>query len=87
MNRETLTPIVLEVVRSRAVHFCGELGLETPLGSDGLGIDSIGVLEIILELEKQTGIILRDETITAETLATPRSLIEHLAASERGKHG
>ncbi len=87
MNRETLTPIVLEVVRSRAAHFYGELGLETPLGPDGLGIDSIGVLEIILELEEQTGIILRDETITAETLATPRSLIEHLAASERGEHG
>ena len=44
---------------------------DTPLGSNGLGIDSIGCLDLVLELERQTGIRLRDETLTAESLATP----------------
>ncbi len=83
MDREELSRIVLEVVESHAQDFQGVVGEETPLGADGLGIDSIGCLDIVLELERRTGITLRDEGITAETLATPGSLIGHLEQSSR----
>ncbi len=87
MNRETLTRIVLEVVHSRATGFSGDLGLSTPLGPEGVGIDSIGCLDIVLELEDQTGIAIRDETLTAEALATPGSLVEHLVVLSGKSHG
>lgn len=84
MDRARLTEIVLDVLRSQAALFDGEVGIDTPLGVEGLAIDSIGCLEAVLELEQRTGITLRDEGLTAETLATPRSLIEHLErAAER----
>ena len=84
MNHEELSRIVLEVVRSQAEAHGGKVDLDTPLGSDGLGIDSIGCLDLVLELERRTGIRLRDETLTAESLATPAALVEHLARAARG---
>lgn len=84
MDRESLARVVLEIVRAKAPAFAGTLGEDSPLGPDGVGIDSIGCLELVLELERRTGIALRDESLTAETLATPGSLIDHLARAARG---
>lgn len=84
MNHEELVQAVLDAVRSQAGAGDTEIQLETSLGVDGLGIDSIGCLYLVLELEQRTGIRLRDETLTAAALATPAALIDHLARSERG---
>lgn len=84
MDRESLARVVLEVARAQAPMFDGDLLEDTPLGHGGLGIDSIGCLELVLELERRTGITLRDESLTAETLATPGSLIVHLERARRG---
>jgi acyl carrier protein len=81
MDRETLTGIVVDVVREHAPTFAGPWSLETRLGSDGAGIDSVGCLEIILELEARTSIVLRDESLTAESLTTIGSLVEYLVAA------
>jgi acyl carrier protein len=81
MDRAFLTKTVLEVVRAQAAGFSGPIREDTPLGPDGLGIDSIGCLDIVLELEQRTGITLRDETLTAESLVTPGSLVEHLVSA------
>lgn len=52
----------------------------TPLyGDEGLGIDSIDVLEISLALSKQYGIQLRsDDKNNAETFASLRNLANHI---------
>jgi len=81
MDRSALTHIVLEVVSGYAPHRAGEVTEDAALGPEGLGIDSIGCLDILLELERRTGIALRDETLTAESLATPRSVVDHLMAA------
>jgi acyl carrier protein len=39
-----------------------EIGNETPLFfEEGLGLDSIDVLELVLELERSFGVVIRDE--------------------------
>jgi len=81
VDRASLTVIVLEVVRTQAEDRQAAVGEDTPLGPEGLGIDSIGCLDILLELERRTGIGLRDETLTAESLATPGSLVDYLLAT------
>ena len=78
MESKLIAAVVFEVVRRRAPIFVGPLQVGTPLGADGVGLDSIALLELILELEQRTGIRLRDENLTLETLATPGSLIRHL---------
>ncbi len=84
MERDELLRITCDVVRGQAAGFAGAVEPDTPLGPEGLGIDSIGCLEIVLELEQRTGITLRDESLTAEAFATPASLADQLARASRG---
>jgi acyl carrier protein len=74
--------IVLATIRDRAPQYDGDLLLDTPLGPEGVGLDSIAILELILELEALTGTRLRDEDLTFESVATPRGLIGHLARKQ-----
>ena len=76
-----LAEAVLSVIEEQATSFDGPLGLDTPLGADGLGLDSIAILEVVLMLEQRTGVRLRDENLTAEALSTPASLIRFLEQS------
>ena len=46
----------------------GEIGDDTPLFGEGLGLDSIDVLELVLELERSFGVQIRDEQTGAEVL-------------------
>lgn len=87
MDRTTLAGIVFDVVRERAPAFAGDWNLQTPLGPDGAGIDSVGCLEVILELEARTSIAIRDESLTAESLATIGSLVDYLAAAGQQTNG
>jgi acyl carrier protein len=84
MNQADLAETVYGVIRSQAATPAAVIQADTPLGSEGLGIDSVGCLEIVLELERQTGIPLRDEHLTAESLATPAGLIRLLEQARQG---
>lgn len=87
MDLDSLTRHVTEVVRERAPAFTGSWRAETPLGPEGAGLDSVGCLEAILELEARTGIVIRDERLTAEALATVGSLVDFLASADQRAHG
>lgn len=66
--------IIAAVARQTGVQ-ADSLSPDTILGTEGLGLDSLGVLELVLSLEESTGFTLRTETLTGETLRT----IGHLA--------
>ena len=83
MNPSSFAEMVYSVVRDQAATQAA-IEADTPLGADGLGIDSVGCLEIVLEIERRTGMPLRDEHLTAELLATPGGLIRLL---EQAGHG
>jgi len=65
----TETPDVLKAEIKQAIVRClrlpispNEIGNEVPLFfEDGLGLDSIDVLELVLELERSFGVQIRDE--------------------------
>lgn len=85
MNPEKLKAIVHKVLRAKAPLFSGEISDHTPLGPDGLNIDSIACLEVVLMLEKATGFMLRNENLTADALKTAGSLIEFMARTGRNE--
>jgi len=87
MDRDSLTRHVKDVLRALAPSFKGKCSDETTLGPDGAGLDSVGCLEVILELEARTGIVIRDERLTAEALATVGSLVDFLASADQRAHG
>jgi len=72
------TELVIKTIARHAPDKAVKLSMTTPIGEDGMGLDSIACLELILDLEKETGLQLRDENLTADSLATVGSLVQYL---------
>lgn len=58
---------------------------DTPLFGEGLGLDSIDVLELVLELERSFGVQIRDEQTGKEVLRSVDT-IAAFVIRERGRH-
>jgi acyl carrier protein len=58
-----------------------EIGDSTPLfGADGLGLDSIDVLELVLELERSFGVAIADEQTGIEVLRSVDTIAAFVVA-------
>ena len=79
MDRLRLLEVVVEIVGKRAENKCVTVGPTTRLGVGGLGLDSIEILDLVLEVEDKTGLPLRDEQLTAAALESPSTIVEFLA--------
>lgn len=51
-----------------------EIGDDDPLFGEGLGLDSIDALELVLGLEQEFGVKIEDEEVGGEALASVSSL-------------
>jgi len=72
-----ITAVVIDVAREQ-VGIDVPVSVESPLFAGGLGLDSIGCLDLILKIEAKLGLRLRDEDLTEESLSTVDSLIHHV---------
>jgi acyl carrier protein len=55
-----------------------EIGDSTPLFGEGLGLDSIDVLELVLELERSFGVSISDEATGARVLRSVDTIAEYI---------
>ena len=53
-----------------------EIGDSDPLFGEGLGLDSIDALELVLGLEQEFGVRIEDEEVGGEALASVESLAD-----------
>jgi len=58
-----------------------EIDAAAPLFGDGLGLDSIDALELVIGIEKTFGVRIQDEEVGAKAFASVDALVEFL----RGK--
>jgi acyl carrier protein len=49
-----------------------------PLFGDGLGLDSIDALELVIGIEKTFGVRIQDEEVGAKALASVNALVEFM---------
>jgi len=76
------TEIKQAIVRSlRLPMTAEEIGDSTPLFADGLGLDSIDVLELVLELERSFGVAITDEETGVRVLRSVDSIAEFILAA------
>jgi acyl carrier protein len=61
-----------------------EIGDATPLFGEGLGLDSIDVLELVLEIERSFGVVIGDEQTGMAALRSVDTIAEFIT-SERAK--
>jgi acyl carrier protein len=82
---ETLrTDIKLAIIRSlRLPITADEIGDDVPLFGEGLGLDSIDVLELVLELERSFGVSVSDEATGARVLRTVNTIAEFVEANRK----
>ena len=57
-----------------------EIGDSTPLFGEGLGLDSIDVLELVLELERSFGVAITDEQTGTKVLRSVDAIAEFITA-------
>ena len=58
-----------------------EIQAEMPLFGDGLGLDSIDALEIVLELQRSFGVVVSDEQMGQRVLKSVRTIVEFIETS------
>jgi acyl carrier protein len=56
-----------------------EIGVTTPLFGEGLGLDSIDVLELVLELERSFGVSITDEQTGTKVLRSVEAIADFIA--------
>jgi acyl carrier protein len=82
---ETGDPLKAEIkqaiVRSLRLPIAWEeIGDATPLFDEGLGLDSIDVLELVLEIERAFGVAITDEQTGIKVLRSVDTIAEHIRA-------
>jgi acyl carrier protein len=85
MSDETLRANIKQaIIRSlRLPMTAAEIGDDVPLFGEGLGLDSIDVLELVLELERSFGVSIRDEATGARVLRTVNTIAEYVETNRK----
>ena len=79
------TEIKQAIVRSLRLPITPQdIGDATPLFGEGLGLDSIDVLELVLEIERSFGVTIGDEQTGMKVLRSVDTIAEYIT-SERAK--
>ena len=58
-----------------------EIGADMPLFGEGLGLDSIDALEIVLELQRSFGVVVSDEQMGQRVLRSVRTIVDFIDSS------
>ena len=82
MSESLHTEIKQAIVRSlRLPMEPSEIADKAPLfGPDGLGLDSVDVLELVLELERSFGVTIEDQDTGMQALRSVDSIAEFIQA-------
>jgi acyl carrier protein len=74
------------IVRSLRLPIApAEIGDSTQLFGEGLGLDSIDVLELVLELERAFGVSITDEETGAQVLRSVDTIADFITSEGRRK--
>ena len=80
MNRQELAPKVKELIVRRLKLDMDPATIQddAPLFGEGLGLDSIDALELVLGLEQEFGIKVEDEEVGVKAFASVNALCEFI---------
>lgn len=90
----TDTPVSVHAIKEliiRAVQLPGvkpeDFADDGPIFGEGLGLDSVDALELVVAVEKEFGIQIEDEQVGREMFVSPRALTDFINARLAGGAG
>lgn len=84
MDQALATQVKETIVRSLRLSISpGEIDDDIALFGEGLGLDSIDVLELVLELERSFGVKISDEQLGRRALRNVASIVELIEQTRR----
>ena len=78
MKQQSPTAAAVLAILCRPVAAGGTATEDAPLFGAGVGLESIGFLDVVLEIEEAVGIRLGEEDLTEDVLATVGSFVAHV---------
>jgi acyl carrier protein len=80
MGNETMAPRVKELIVRRLKLDIDPTSIQddAPLFGEGLGLDSIDALELVLGLEQEFGIKVEDEEVGVKAFASVNALVDFI---------
>jgi acyl carrier protein len=80
------TEIKAAIIRSlRLPMTVADIGDSTPLFGGGLGLDSVDVLELVLELERSFGVKIEDEQTGMDVLRSVDTIAAFITSQRAGR--
>ena len=80
MMKEEVRQAVLEILRGLVlIGSAREIGMENPLGEQGLGLDSLALVEFVTALEKRFGVEIPDSIWTDRGELSPENFVDLIA--------
>jgi acyl carrier protein len=60
-----------------------EIETDAPLFGEGLGLDSIDALQLVVAMEKEFGVVVPDAATGSKVFASTRSMAEYIAENRK----
>ncbi|MBN2255241.1 MAG: acyl carrier protein [Deltaproteobacteria bacterium] len=79
---EFLKKMIVETLKLEDIS-AGDIDSDTPLFREGLGLDSLDALELVVAIEKHFNVIIEDENVGKQAFESIRTLATFIQAEYR----
>lgn len=74
--------MIIESLRIEGMSF-DEIETDAPLFGEGLGLDSIDALQLVVAMEKEFGVVVPDAATGSKVFASVRSMADYIAEHKK----
>ena len=75
---EPVKQLIIDALRIEGMT-TADIDTDAPLFGDGLGLDSIDVLQLVVAMEKEYGVVVPDAATGTKVFQSVRSMAAHIA--------
>ncbi|SNB47641.1 phosphopantetheine-binding protein [Geobacter sp. DSM 9736] len=85
MSEEFITEVKQLIINALRIEGMSpdEIETEAPLFGEGLGLDSIDALQLVVAMEKDYGVVVADAATGTEVFRSVRSMAEYIAEHQK----
>ncbi len=79
---EPVKQLIIDALRIEGLS-CADIDSDAPLFGDGLGLDSIDALQLVVAMEKEYGVVVPDAATGTKVFQSVRSMAAHIAEQRK----